>query len=73
MRLKSPIWVQWRLRFYDFSYDKGTLRFYDFSYDKENVRWIAKSDNNEDYIAFTEDYNLMGSKEWTIQNDSKVY
>ena len=43
------------------------------SYDKENVRWIAKSDHRQDFIAFTEDYNLMGSKEWTIQNDSKVF
>ena len=43
-----------------------------FRFDETNNKWSAKRENNENFIAFTNSYQLFGSTSWTIINDSNL-
>ena len=43
-----------------------------FRFDETNAKWSAIREDNENFIAFTNSYQLFGSTSWTIINDSNL-
>ena len=41
-------------------------------FDETNAKWSATSEYNENFIAFTNSYQILGTTTWTIINDSNL-
>ena len=43
-----------------------------FRFDEKDAKWVATREENEDFIAFTNNYKIFGTTSWTIFNDSNL-
>ena len=41
-------------------------------FDEKNARWSAKSEDNDNFIAFTSSMKIFGTTLWTLINDSNL-
>ena len=48
-------------------YNDDHIRF-----DETSAKWSAKREDNENFIAFTNSYQIFGTTTWTIINDSNL-
>ena len=43
-----------------------------FSYDENNNEWVAEHANHPTFHAVLDSYSMLGQREWTLFNDSKL-
>ena len=41
-------------------------------FDENNAKWSAEREDNENFSAFTNSYQIFGTTTWTIKNDSNL-
>ena len=41
-------------------------------FDEKNARWSAKSNDDDNFIAFTNSMKIFGTTSWTLINDSNL-
>ena len=49
-----------------------SLYYLNFSYDEENNEWVAKHTKYPGFRAVSNAGSVLGTHEWTLQNDSKL-
>ena len=45
---------------------------YKYRFDEKNAKWTAKHEDNDNFIAYTNSYQIFGTTSWTIINDSRL-